>query len=191
MTRPVSRSGFAVIALVAASCSSPRPAAESLPALPTPRIVDNAGTSGAQCDAQYVAARPDQLFEAISEGKPNIAEEFFGMGRSARFQWYSFTEHYADPPRHFVTYSPDSLNEHFEERHAEERRLRLRGVTFNRRDTYLHFGPVDFDYLTPGSAGGPSVVYEGTGKGAYSCPTDSFVVLSLGAVPVGQGFRLP
>lgn len=180
--RPSNRVWSAVIAIVITACVSPPLASQSLPPVSELRIVDNAGTSGQQCGAEHVAARLAQLFEAISEGASGIAEEYFGDERGAPFRWFSFTEFYVEPSKHFVTYSADRLDAHFGERHAGGYRLRLRGVTFNRRDGgLLHFGPVEFDFLAPGAAAVPGTVYSGTGKGAYHCPTESFSVLSLGA----------
>jgi hypothetical protein len=83
------------------------------------------------------------------------------------------------------------LNDHFTRRHDAGQRMRLRGVIFNRRDNLVHFGPVDFDFVVPASRGTDPAVYEGTGKGAYHCPTESFALLSLVALPAGRGFRMP
>ena len=160
--------------------SSPPLAAQNAPSISGLRIIDNTRMSMEECSARHVAKRLAQLFEALSQGDPDVAEEFFGHGRGAPFRWFSFTEFYADPPVHFVTYSSDSLDVYFSERHAAGYRLRLRGITFNRYDgSLLHFGPIAFDFVGANAADRTAAGYAGSGKGAYHCATASFAVLSL------------
>lgn len=188
MKWPTCRLVSAVAAIVIAACAASSLASQSLPPISELNVIDNAGTTGRRCDARHVAERLGRLFNAISQGEPGIAEEYFGYGRGGPFRWFSFTEFYAEPREHYVTYSLDNLNGHFAARRAAGQHMRLRGVTFNRLDDLLHFGPVDFDLVTPGSVGATRIVYSGTGKGAYHCPTEAFVVLSLTAGGQASGW---
>jgi hypothetical protein len=169
--------------------------AQTLPAVSELKITGIEGTPA--CNAQHVATRLAQLFEAISDGDTGITDEYFGPNRSGPFVefgapyigyvggpfvWFSFTELGVLPQNHYVTYSMDDLKDHFIARHAAGQRMRLRGVRFNRRTgDLLHFAPVEFDFLKRDASDTQWVVYAGGGKGAYHCPTGTFAVLSLTA----------
>jgi hypothetical protein len=181
---------------VLASCTpSALILAQTLPAVSELRITGIEGTP--LCKAEHVATRLAQLFEAISDGHTGITEEYFGPNRfgpfvafgapyigygGGPFRWFSFTELGVLPPNHYVAYSRDDLKDHVRARHAAGQRMMLRGVRFNRHTgDLLHFGPVEFDFLTRDASDAQWVVYAGGGKGAYHCPTGTFAVLSLTA----------
>lgn len=133
------------------------------------------------CDAATVERRLTELFAAISNGEGDIPERFFAYGKEAPFQWYSFTERHLGIQDHYVTYSRDSLAQKFAGVGDSSVRMVLRSVTVNRFGMgALHFGPVEFDFFDGSNNSEGQRGYSGTGKGAYHCTTESFIVLSLG-----------
>ena len=132
------------------------------------------------CDPAAVKTKLAALFEAISSGESGIARRFFAYGQEAPFQWYSLTQFHTGTKNHFVTYSRDSLEARFAQHQAARDRFTLHEVTFNgERDSAIHFGPVEFSFYDGAHSAPAGQGYPGTGKGAFHCPSQSFIVLSL------------
>ena len=126
------------------------------------------------------------MFAAINRGEPKVVDEYMGKNRHAPFEWYSITE--VDPSRpdkknHFVAYNLDDLATYFNRRQEQNERLQLLSMKFNGWESargIVHIGPIELtrhaDDL-PEGLGGPE--RRVTGKGAYHCKTQAFIVLSF------------
>src|SRR5687767_6648759 len=102
--RPLFR--MSAVTLFALACAPPPDESNSNTSSPRTYILAG-NTQGAppNCEMRAVAARTDNLFEAVTEGAAGISSEFFGSPTEAPFMWYSFEE--------LTVRSIDDLDAHF------------------------------------------------------------------------------
>lgn len=137
-----------------------------------------------ECDMPAVVDHLSSFFRALNQGEVDIAERFFTDGKTTRFQWFSVTDRDPGGPGHFDTYTPDSLNDYFVDRHAAGDRFALRGAKLIGYDTErgtVDFSPVLFDYYVIDPEATVPVIHYGMGKGGYHCEAGRFDGMSLGA----------
>ena len=146
------------------------------------------GTAPNSCQ---VTDRLVDLFAAITAGESAAAvvDEYFGRARGAPLRWFSVNPAKDSGQEHFAGYTWDDIESYLRERYAQNERLELRGIQFNRADPDLaHFGPIEVVLRADDL---PAQYYKMTGKGAYDCSSEAFVVLSLGNARTEADFTSP
>ena len=127
-----------------------------------------------------VTERLVELFAAITAGESAAAvvDEYFGRARGAPFRWFSVNAARDSGQEHFTAFTWDDIEIYLSERYAQNERLELRGIQFGRPWAVLaHFGYLE---VVRQADDLPAPYYKLTGKGAYDCGKEAFVVLSLG-----------
>ncbi len=135
------------------------------------------GTAPNSCQ---VINRLVDLFAAITAGESAAAvvDEYFGRARGARLGWFSVNAARDSGQEHFTGYTWDDIEIYLSERYAQNERLELRGIQFNRPwSVPAHFGSLE---VVRQADDLPAPYYKLTGKGVYDCGKEAFVVLSLG-----------
>ncbi len=138
-----------------------------------------------------VTNRLVDLFAAITAGESAAAvvDEYFGRARGAPFRWFSVNPAKDSGQEHFAGYTWDAIESYLRERYVHNERLELRGIQFNRADPDLaHFGFIE---VVRRADDLPAQYYKLTGKGAYDCSSEAFVVLSLGNARTEADFTSP
>jgi hypothetical protein len=184
---------FAVLVVVAGCRSSEterQPAnADSLAVSPVPdSVVVTGEAAGAPpgCSPRRIASRLVAMFDAISQAKPGIVDDFFGRQRNAPFGVFSMNEGgapQASKNRFTRVDTWEDLAGYFEQRSQHREQIQLLRLQVNRWDPaygLVHLGPIEVsrsaDDLDP-EFGGPRRVARG--KGAYHCATDAVVILNF------------
>ena len=132
------------------------------------------------CSAEQVAARLDQLGQAISVQDIDRVLTFFD---ESPFQWYSIDETPTSEAQGFTAYNLADLEAYFLERFAQNEKWELVELHVNSWDSarkLVHFGPVHIrrtaNDLSPDLGELENLT---DGKGAYHCDSQTFIVLSL------------
>ena len=146
------------------------------------------GTAPNSC---RVTDRLVDLFAAITAGESAAAvvDEYFGRARGAPFRMFSVNAARDSGQEHFGASTWDDIEIYLSERYAQNERLELRGIQFNRPGEALaHFGFIEVVLRADDL---PAQYYKMTGKGAYDCSSEAFVVLSLGNARTEADFTSP
>ena len=144
-------------------------------ALATTVITGQAEGAPEECTMETVTTRLVDLATAVNQADPHAAENFFGG------QWFCTVEN----GEFFTAYTKSELQAHLQRRYMQHEQWQVMSIQFNGWEAgrdLIHFGPVVVK-RTADDLNSPFVT---TGKGAYSCRQQQFVVLCLGGEAEGN-----